>query len=158
MGTSRSMRELGRQRLDERARALRDLPASAKASPHGGWIRAIREALGMPRRALAHRMHVGEKRIQQMELGEARGSITMSTLARAADALDCELIVALVPRVPLETRVQQRRLKLAKEWIKSRMLHTMSLEGQDISYAELPQAATLEVEQMFPDDRLWDKD
>lgn len=80
----------------------------------------------------------------------------MGTLARAADALDCELIVALVPRVPLETTVQQRRLKLANEWIRTRTLHTMSLEGQDIRHADLPKAAIQEVEQMFPDDRLWD--
>lgn len=157
MATSRSMRQLGRQRLDERARALREVPASAKASPHGGWIRAIREALGMPRSALAQRMHVGEKRVQQMELGEARGSITVSSLSRAAEALNCELIVALVPRVALETQVQQRRLQLAQDWIKSRMLHTMSLEGQDLNYADLPQAAIQEVEQMFPDERLWEK-
>jgi len=151
------MRQLSRQRLDERARALREIPTSAKASPHGGWIRAIREALGMPRHALGRRMHVGQQRVQQMELGEAKGSITVNTLARAAEALDCELIIALVPRVPLETRVQQRRLQLAKDWIKSRTLHTMSLEGQDIGYADLPQAAIQEVEQMFPDERLWEK-
>jgi len=102
-------------------------------------------------------MHVGQQRVQQMELGEAKGSITVNTLARAAEALDCELIIALVPRVPLETRVQQRRLQLAKDWIKSRTLHTMSLEGQDIGYADLPQAAIQEVEQMFPDERLWEK-
>lgn len=157
MATSRSMRQLGRQRLDERARVLRDLPAAVKASPRGGWIRAVREALGMPRHVLGQRMSVGEKRVQQMELGEARGSITMESLARAAAALDCELIVALVPREPLETLVQKRRLQLAKEWITTRTLHTMSLEGQDISYADLPQAALQEVEQMFPDERLWDK-
>lgn len=157
MATSRSMRQLGRQRLDERARALREVPASAKASPHGGWIRAIREALGMPRSALAQRMHIGEKRVQQMELGEARGSITVSSLSRAAEALNCDLIVALVPRVALETQVQQRRLQLAQDWIKSRMLHTMSLEGQDLSYTDLPRAAIQEVEQMFPDERLWGK-
>lgn len=157
MATSRSMRQLGRQRLDERARALREVPASAKASPHGGWIRAIREALGMPRNALAQRMHIGEKRVQQMELGEARGSITVSSLSRAAEALNCDLIVALVPRVALETQVQQRRLQLAQDWIKSRMLHTMSLEGQDLSYTDLPRAAIQEVEQMFPDERLWGK-
>ena len=157
MATSRSMRQLSRQRLDERARALRELPAALKASPRGGWIRAVREALGMPRHLLGQRLGVGEKRVQQMELGEARGSITVASLARAATALDCELIVALVPREPLEARVQKRRLQLAKEWITTRTLHTMSLEGQDISYTDLPQAALQEVEQMFPDERLWDK-
>jgi predicted DNA-binding mobile mystery protein A len=150
------MRQLSRNRLDERASTLREVPASAKTSPHGGWIRAIREALGMPRRALANRMHVGEKRVQQMELGEARGSITVSTLSRAAEALNCDLVVAFVPKVALETQVQQRRLQLAQDWIASRMLHTMSLEGQVLGYKDLPQAAIQEVEKMFPDERLWE--
>lgn len=157
MASSKSMRQLGRQRLDERTRVLRELPASVKATPQGGWIRAIREALGMPRHLLGQRMGVGEKRIQQMELGEAQGRITMESLARAAAALDCELVVALVPREPLEVRIRKRRLQLATDWIRTRTLHTMSLEGQDISYSDLPPAAVEEVEQMFPDERLWDK-
>lgn len=156
MATSRSMRQLGRQRLDERLQGLRELPARSKTSPRGGWIRAIREALGMPRHVLGQRIGVGEKRVQQMELGEARGSLTMESLARAAAALDCELVIALVPRESLEARVQQRRLRLAHDWIKSRALHTMSLEGQDIRYTDLPPAAIQEVEGMFPDERLWD--
>lgn len=157
MATSRSMRQLGRQRLDERLQALRELSASAKAAPRGGWIRAIREALGMPRHVLGQRMGVGEKRVQQMEIGEARGSVTMESLARAAAALDCELLVALVPRESLEARVQERRLRLANDWIRTRALHTMSLEGQEISYSDLPPATVQEVERMFPDERLWDK-
>jgi predicted DNA-binding mobile mystery protein A len=151
------MRQLGRQRLDERVLALRDLPASAATAPRGGWIRAVREALGMPRHALGQRMGVGEKRVQQMELGEARGSITVESLARAAAALDCELLVALVPRESLEARVQARRLRLAMDWIRTRALHTMALEGQDIRYSDLPPTAIQEVEQMFPDERLWDE-
>jgi predicted DNA-binding mobile mystery protein A len=156
MGASRSMRQLGRKRLDERLESLRILPPSAKVAPRGGWIRAIREALGMPRRVLGERMGVGEKRVQQLERGEARGSITMESLARAAAALDCELVVALVPRESIESRVQGRRLRLANDWIKTRMLHSMALEGQEISYADLPTAVVQEVEQMFPDERLWD--
>ncbi len=102
-------------------------------------------------------MGVGEKRVQQMEVGEAHGSLTMESLARAAAALDCELVIALVPREPLEARVQQRRLRLAHDWIQSRALHTMSLEAQDIRYTDLPSATLQEVEGMFPDERLWDR-
>jgi predicted DNA-binding mobile mystery protein A len=156
MPTSRSMRQLGRQRLDERLEALRSLPASARAAPRRGWIRAIRDALGMPRHALGKRMGVGEKRVQQMELAEVRGGITTQALARAAAALDCELVIALVPRIPLKARVQERRLRLANDWLRTRMLHTMSLEGQDIRYADLPPAAVQEIERLFPDERLWD--
>lgn len=111
----------------------------------------------MSRHVLGQRMQVSGKRIQQMELGEAQGRITVESLARAAAALDCELLVALVPRAPLEARVQQQRLQLAQEWIRSRALHTMSLEGQDIDYADLPRATVQDIERMFPDERLWDK-
>lgn len=111
----------------------------------------------MSRRALGLRMGVGEGRIKQMELGEARGNITVESLARAATALDCELVIALVPRESLEARVQERRMDLAKEWIRTRTLHTMSLEGQDIHYTDLPPATIREVEEMFPDERLWDE-
>lgn len=111
----------------------------------------------MPRQVLARRMGVGPGRIQQMESGESRGSITVDSLARAAIALDCELVVALVPREPLETRVRKQRLHLAENWIRTRMLHTMSLEGQDIRSSDLPPAALQEIERMFPDERLWDE-
>lgn len=156
MAISRSMRQLGRMRLDQRLKVLRALPASSKAVPHGGWVRAIREALGMSRRVLGQRMGLGEKRIQQLELGEARGSIAMETLVRAAAALDCELVVALVPREPLEARVQERRARLAKDWIRTRVSHTMALEGQDIRDADLPADLIEDLERMFPDERLWD--
>jgi hypothetical protein len=111
----------------------------------------------MPRRVLGDLIGVGEKRIEQMEAGEARGRISVDSLAKAAAALDCELVIALVPREPLEKRIQRRRMALAQEWIRTRMLHTMSLEGQEVAYADLPPSAIQEVERMFPDERLWEK-
>lgn len=156
MTVSSSLRAVARMRLDERLGGLRDLPASAKAPPNKGWIRAIREALGMPRHVLGQRMGVGAKRVQQMELGEASGRITMESLARAAAALDCEVVVALVPREPLASQVRRRRDDLVQDWIRKKVLHTMSLEGQAIRYADLPAETVQQVERMFPDARLWD--
>lgn len=156
MRLSRPMRQLARQRLDARLSVLRDVPVQAWSAPNGGWIRAIREALGMPRQVLGQRMGVGERRVQQLEAGEAKGSITVDSLARAANALDCELVVALVPRVALEDQVQARRLQRAADWIQSRTLHTMVLEGQGVRDTDLPPAVVEEVERLFPDERLWD--
>lgn len=156
MRLSRSMRQLARQRLDARVKVLREVPTSAWQSPKGGWVRAIREALGMPRHALAKRMGVGDRRIQQLEAGEASGNITVETLARAAAALDCELVIALVPRAPLEDQVQERRGRLARDWITSRALHTMALEGQMVRETDLPPGVLQDVERLFPDERLWD--
>lgn len=157
MATSRTMRQLARIRLDERLQPLRQLLPQTKAAPHGGWIRAIREALGMPRRELGRRMRVGFKRVQQMELNEVRGKLTIESLARAADALDCELLVALVPREPLQERVQNRRQELAQKWIRRRTMHTMSLEDQAIRFEDLPASTIHEIESNFPDERLWEE-
>ena len=118
MSTTRPMRQLARKRLDERFSAWKSLPPAARIAPRGGWVRAIREALGMPRQELGRRMGVGEKRVMQLENGEAQGKITVESLARAAEALDCELVVALLPRRPLEQTVTDRRMQLAASWLK----------------------------------------
>src|SRR5690554_6764326 len=106
------MRQLARKQLDERLHVFRSLRPSTYVAPHGGWIRAIREALGMPRHELGRRMGVGEKRVTQLERGEAQGKLTMESLTRAAAALDCQVVVALVPRHPLEQTVADRRTQL----------------------------------------------
>lgn len=156
MATTRPMRQLARKRLDERLAALRSLHPAVRLSPRGGWIRAIREALGMPRHELGRRMGVGEKRVMQLESGEARGKLTLESLARAAEALDCELMVALIPRRPLEQTVIDRRMQLAESWLKTRALHTMAMENQAVSLDDLPSQLLREIEQQFPDERLWD--
>ena len=95
------MRQLARARLELRLRLLRALPPSAHAAPVGGWVRAIREARGVSRAALAAQMRVSVSRVAQIEAGEVAGRLTLNALARAASALDCRLVVALVPREPL---------------------------------------------------------
>lgn len=156
MPTPRSMRQLSRKRLDERLAALRELPQSSRLAPNGGWIRAIREALGMPRHVLGRRMGVGEKRVVQLERGEARGQVTLESLRRAAAALECELVVAFVPRIPLEETVTARRLLLSSAWLRTRTLHTMAMENQPVRIEDLPSSLVHEIERQFPDERLWD--
>jgi len=156
MTMTRSLRQLARKQLDQRFATLRALPFISHVPPRGGWIRAIREALGMPRRALGSRIGVSEKRVIQLERGEAEGKLTMESLKRAAEALDCELIVALVPRRSLEQTIDEKRMQLASSWLQSRALHTMALEGQAVSLGDLPIQTVRDVELRFPDERLWD--
>lgn len=81
----------------------------------------------------------------------------MTSMARAAEALDCELVVALIPRQSLERTVSDRRRDLAIAWLNSRALHTMSLEGQFVSIEDLPTESLSEIQRQFPDERLWDE-
>ena len=77
---------LARKNLEKRLGFLRDTDLT---SPKGGWIRAIRDALGMSSRQLASRLGVSQSRVTPLERAEAHGGATLKTLKEAAEALDC---------------------------------------------------------------------
>jgi len=103
--------------------------AQRVVAPPKGWIRAIRDALGMTTRELADRLGVRQPAIVQLEQAEAAGGITLETLRRVADALGCDLEYALVPRKPLDELVRDQARKKARAQI-DRVDATMALEGQ----------------------------
>jgi predicted DNA-binding mobile mystery protein A len=119
-------REAARRQLDKR---LSQLNADALARPPRGWVKAIREALGMTTAQLARRLGVSQPRVVGIEQAEAKGAITLDSLERAAHALDCRLVYALVPRKPLDALVEARAARLAKKRLGSTR-HTMALEAQ----------------------------
>jgi predicted DNA-binding mobile mystery protein A len=92
-------RTKARHRLDERLSPLR--PVDRYAVPPKGWVRAIRDALGMTGVQLAKRLGISPQSADAMERSEASGAIKLETLRRAAEALDCTLVYALVPNKSL---------------------------------------------------------
>jgi hypothetical protein len=50
---------------------------------------------------------------RRLKQAEINGGVTIATLARAAQALDCTLVYALVPREPLDTLLQERARAVA---------------------------------------------
>ena len=66
--------------------------------PARGWVRAVRDALGMTAEQLGERMGITQPSVNRLELSEAAGTIQLNTLRRAAEALGCEVVYALVPR------------------------------------------------------------
>src|SRR5271163_4656313 len=126
MNTSRRSTHF-RSQLDERFRKLG--PARRYAPPVRGWIKAIREALGMSTAQLAKRLGIKQPSLVDLEQSEAKGTIELATLRRVAEALDCTLIYALVPNKPLEDTVRER----ARAFLKRRrepIEHSMLLENQ----------------------------
>jgi predicted DNA-binding mobile mystery protein A len=119
-----------RRQLDRRLTPLRT--ADGLATPPRGWIRAIREALGMTTAQLARRIGVSQPRAVAIEQAERTGAITLDSLRRAARALECELVYVLVPRKPLEELTGDRALALAKRRL-VHTRHTMALEDQSIA-------------------------
>src|ERR1700730_2632773 len=101
-----------RSQLDGRFKDLG--PAKRYAAPVRGWIKAIREALGMTAEQLAKRLGVKQPSIVAMEQSEVKGSIELATLRRVAEALDSTLVYAFVPNKPLETMVRDRARDFAR--------------------------------------------
>ena len=87
--------------------------ADQYAPPVRGWIKAIREALGMTTAQLAKRLGVRQPSVVALEQSEARGTIELATLRRVAEALDCTLVYALIPNKPLEATIREQRSTFA---------------------------------------------
>jgi len=130
----------------------RDLQRPAK-----GWLRAIREALGMSGKQFARRLSVAPPRITALEKNEMSGSVTIKTMQQAADALECDFVYAVVPRENLTDIVRKRALSLATKKL-GRVSHSMLLEAQQLSDIEQKKVLDFEVKELvrkMPKE-LWD--
>jgi len=122
-------RAVARRQLDKRLNSLRDSEIFTR--PSRGWVKAIREALGMTTSQLAKRLGVVQSRVVAIEQAEAKGTITLNSLEKAANALDCRLVYTLIPRKPLNELVAERAERLAEKRLKSTS-HSMALEAQGV--------------------------
>lgn len=125
--------EMARRHLDVKFKNAGLLKALIR--PQSGWIRAIRDALGITGQILADRVGISRPRVMAIEKDEVLGKLTLNTLEKMAEALGCELVYALVPRQPLEKMVYEQARKKALQ-ILSKTEHTMQLENQGSSKPE----------------------
>jgi predicted DNA-binding mobile mystery protein A len=125
--------------------------------PAKGWIRAVREALGMSGKQLAGRLQVSQPRVFKLEQDEPAGALTLRTMRQVAEALDCVFVYALVPRSSLEETVRTQARAVAAERLQ-RVFHTMLLEAQGLSTEEQQASLDAAIEELVretPKD-LWD--
>jgi predicted DNA-binding mobile mystery protein A len=148
------IRQRARQRLDERLMALK--PEERFRTPPKGWIRAIRDALGMTGVQFARRLAIRPQSVETMERSEANGSIQLKTLRRAAQALDCTLVYALVPNTSLGGAVRARARQIAVRDL-GRVAHTMKLEAQETGDANLEARIEAYVRDMLNERDLWNE-
>lgn len=101
--------------------------------PRLGWVRAIREALGMSAPQLARRMRIkAAQSVEDMQKDEVSGTIKLQTLVKLANALECDVVYALIPRKPIQDIRREQAVTVARNHI-SRISHSMSLEDQAVS-------------------------
>ncbi len=131
MAMSASLRRRARRVLDHELSGV-----VVPTRPAAGWLRAIREAMGMSTAQLASRLSMTPQGVSDLERSEAQEGIRLSSLRKVADALDCDLAYALIPRHPggLRGQVGDQALRVARAQLEP-VRHTMALEGQSLPAA-----------------------
>lgn len=108
--------------------------------PPTGWLKAIRVSLGMSLQQLADKLSITKQSVQEIEKREKEGSITLKSLREAANALDMQLVYALVPKDgSIENLIDRKARELAIQ-IVSRTSNTMKLEDQENTKQRLQKA------------------
>lgn len=130
--TGRSVQS--RSYLDDRMR--KTASAQHLAVPFGGWIKAVRVALGLTTRQLADLLKVKQPSVVALEQSEARGSMELATLRRVAAAMNCTVVYALIPNKPLEEMVRDGARAYARKR-RGPIEHSMLLEDQAVTERDL---------------------
>jgi len=119
--------KLRRRQLDEYLSKYNDL-----ISPPNGFISEIRQALEMSSYSLAERMDVSQPAVIKLEESERNGTITLSSLKKAASGLGCRVVYALIPDASLEETIYAQARRQA-EILSESIFKTMGLEKQEAS-------------------------
>jgi predicted DNA-binding mobile mystery protein A len=118
-------------RLSQLARTLSAFEAAKQeARPQRGWLRAIREGLGLTLETVGKKLGQSRRRIQEFEDAEAKDRITLHSLRRVAAAMDCELVYAIVPKTGTISDLAERRARAQAEEDVRDVEHSMALEKQ----------------------------
>jgi predicted DNA-binding mobile mystery protein A len=144
---------IARTRLDDRLSQLRELRAQLTV-PHGGWSKALRTALGMTLEDLAGRLGVTRSVVSRLETSEQKQTIQLDSLRRVAEAMNCDLVYALVPREPLQEMVEQQRDWAARK-LDTRTRTHMRLEDQDENDPSLADWRKEHSASLISDRELW---
>ena len=134
--------------VDQLDRAIGPLKAIPRAIPRAGWLRAIRTALGMTAAQLGERLGVTFQAVLDTEKREPAGEVTLAQLRKVAEALNCDLYYALVPRVPFAEMVHERARKIANEEIED-LSHSMALEDQATDPAAKEKRIEAEIQRLL---------
>jgi DNA-binding Xre family transcriptional regulator len=63
-----------------------------------GWLREVRQALGIPVAELTRKLGINPSVFFRLEMRERQQTVTLWALDRIAKAMDCELVYSIVPK------------------------------------------------------------
>ena len=107
-----------------------------ETKPKNGWIKTIRQALSMPLAFVANKLNISKQSVNQLENNEAFETISLKSLRRLAEAIDCELHYAIIPRERSLQKIIKNRAEFKARLIIKEVNKTMELEDQKIENSE----------------------
>ncbi len=138
-------RKIAREQLDSwHVSRYPKARAALLKRPLNGWIRTIRYVLGMSGRQLAERLGISKNSVSTIEKREREGTVTIRTMMRVAEAMDCTFFYGFLPNGSFEEIVRRRAEALARSRI-DRIDRMMKLEGQELSREKTRKAWQREV-------------
>lgn len=133
---SKKFNKLMREQIQDSLNGIMEF--ANRSIPKKGWVRTIRDALGITSTILADRLKCSRSNIASMEKSEIKGSISLATLEQVAKAMDCKLVYCFVPIESLDKILENQARKIAKKRIKI-VNHSMRLEQQGLNPKQLKQ-------------------
>ena len=125
-----SFSKLKRMQVDKSLKKWRD--SDLPKRPNIGWIKAIRQALDMPASYLANRLGLVPSTVSRLEESETYDAITLSSLRKIAEVLNCELQYCLVPKKSIDEIKRDQANKIIRQRM-NYVAHSMTLESQKTS-------------------------
>jgi predicted DNA-binding mobile mystery protein A len=112
-------------------------PLRSEQVPPQGWLRIVREGLGLSLRAVAEKLDATPQTVHAFERREAAGTLTLANLRKTAAAMNCEVVYFLVPE---EAKAKTfTKLAAAQSGFLAYLLdteHSMQLEDQGVGDIE----------------------
>jgi predicted DNA-binding mobile mystery protein A len=98
--------------------------------PPIGWIKAIRNGIGMSMEQLGKKLSITKQGVMDIEKREMEGAITIKSMKEIAMAMDMQFVYGFIPNAgSLEQMIETRALEIASK-IVERTSTTMKLEDQ----------------------------
>ena len=116
--------------FERRVKPLRKNISSFKV--RNGWIHYLRSVLGIKLSTLARLAKTTPSTVQQAEKREEKHKVTIETLRRMAEAMDCEFVYAFIPKKEIKELIETRAYDKAKKTLERVDTH-MTLEDQKVT-------------------------
>ena len=125
----KTLDRLAISQANRRIKTIRQAFKGEKVRP--GWIHYMRCILNMTLKKLADRVGVSIGTVAQAERGEAAEKVTIGTLKAMAQAMECELVYAFIPKGDIDELLKKQALEKAKRILSTADIH-MTLENQRV--------------------------